>query len=229
MPPNLDSLAGHEMIGRVTEMAHRTWCGWGVAGTVALALAAGCSDAGEETAPPGTVRPGTSTPIATLTVAPSPPPAPTAPPIATERIRPWLVPASTAARVVEPAANVFDAVVVAFGQSIIEPNPTQSSAPPGLPQWWIVLDLQNGAMIEGSSRVLVEMADDEVGCDDNSMLPFQLNRGELVSFELAAGEPGPTPEYWMTNVSSTFDGEPAVRGQRFEAEVCADRTPPTAI
>jgi hypothetical protein len=38
------------MMGREAEMAHGICRGWGVTGTVALALAAGCGDEGEETA-----------------------------------------------------------------------------------------------------------------------------------------------------------------------------------
>jgi hypothetical protein len=169
-------------------------------------LAAGCDDAGEGTAPFRTVPPGTS--------------------ITTERVAPWLVPTSTVALVAEPTDHVLEAVVVAVGQSVAERIPGRRPQP----RWWMVLDLENGALIEGSSRVLVEMPDDEeVGCDDDFVFAHQVAEGEVVSFELVAGEPGPRPEDWMMNASVTFEFEPAARGQRFRVEACAGRTYTRAV
>ena len=170
--------------------------GRGVSGAVAMVLAAGCGDAGGETAVSNTAESGTSMTIATVTVAASSP-----------RV-------STSTSVAGPAASVLEGVVVTIGQTMTEPYP-----------WWWVIDLADGAVIEGSSRVLVEVANDDVGCGDefHPMFAHRIDAGEAVSFEVVAGEPGPRPEFWMTEGGDTFDAAPAVRGQRLRA-ACPEGT-----
>ena len=86
--------------------------------------------------------------------------------------------------------------MVTIGQTMTEPYP-----------WWWVIDLADGVVIEGSSRVLVEVAQDDVGCGDefHPMFAHQIDAGEAVSFEVVAGEPGPRPEFWMTEGGETFE------------------------
>ena len=176
-------------------MGDRAWRGWGLSGALVMVLAGGCGDAGGEVALSNTAASATSTTIAPVTVA-----SPT--------------PASTMSSVAGPAAGVFEGVVVAIGQTMIEPYP----------RWWVI-DLADEAVIEGSSRVLVEVANDDVGCGDvfHRMFAHQIDAGEAVSFELVAGEPGPRPDFWMTEGDETFDAAPAVRGQRLRA-VCPEGT-----
>ena len=116
--------------------------------------------------------------------------------------------------VAAPAAHVLEGVIVATGQAPAEPYP-----------WWGVLDLSDGATIESSSWVLVEVSNGDVGCGDefHPMFAHQLDAGEAVSFEVVAGEPGPRPEFWMTPSGETFDAAPAVRGQRLRA-ACPEGT-----
>jgi Family of unknown function (DUF6174) len=178
-------------------MADRARRGWGVIGAVAVVLAAGCGDAGEKTAVSNTAVSGTSTTIATVTVAASP-----------------AAPVSTSPSVAGPAAGAFEGVVVTIGQAMNEPY-----------NWWWVIDLADGAVIEGASRVLVEVANDDVGCGEefHPMFAYRIDAGEAVSFELIGGEPGPRPELWMTVGVESLDAAPAVRGQRLRA-ACPEGT-----
>ena len=160
----------------------------GVAAAAAMVVAVGCGGGDADTAVSSTSpgAPATSTAVAAVTVAP----------------------ASSATSGAGPATDVFEGVVVAIGQTMIEPHP-----------WWWVIDLVDGATIEGMSRVLVEVANDDVGCGDefHRMFAYRIEEGEPVSFGLSAGEPGPRPEFWMTLTDETFDGAPTVRGQRLRA------------
>ena len=103
---------------------------------------------------------------------------------------------------------VFEGVTVAQSQANTAPH-----------DWWWVIDLAGSATIDGSGRVLVEIAQSEVGCGE-SMRPidtFQLRDGASVSFELIDGAPGERPTSWFTEAVS-LDAEPAVRGRQFRVE-----------
>ena len=170
---------------------------WVVAGAaVATALVVGCGGAGEEMVMSSTAGPEAPTTIATVTIAASP------------------APSSTSSTPAAPAADVLEGVIVATGQAMAEPY-----------QWWGVVDLSDGATIESSSRVLVEVPNGDIGCghEFHRMFAHQLDAGEAVSFEVVAGEPGPRPEFWMTPSGETFDAAPAVRGERLRA-VCPEGT-----
>ena len=98
--------------------------------------------------------------------------------------------------------TVFRGVTVASSQAATPPH-----------DYWWVIDLANGATIDGSSRVLVEIPMDEVGCGPSMrhIDAFALEYGASVTFELVAGAPGDRPTYWFAEAQS-FDSEPAVRG-----------------
>jgi hypothetical protein len=104
--------------------------------------------------------------------------------------------------------TVFRGVTVASSQAATPPH-----------DYWWVIDLANGATIDGSSRVLVEIPMDEVGCGPSMrhIDAFALEYGASVTFELVAGAPGDRPTYWFAEAQS-FDSEPAVRGARLTVE-----------
>lgn len=75
----------------------------------------------------------------------------------------------------------------------------------------------HGVTIEDSSRVLVEVPHDEVGCGDEHrpIRAFQIEQGDAISFELVHGEPGERPQAWFGEIGASFESEPAVRGRQF--------------
>jgi uncharacterized protein DUF6174 len=171
--------------------------GWTMVGAAALAVTSGRGngDAGPQVAE--SVPSTTPSPASTVPPSTSPPP-PT--------------PSSTTPGEREPGP--LEGVVVVIGQTMVEPYP-----------WWWVIDLSGEATVEGSSRVLVEVPQDEVGCGEQfyPMFGDRIGEGEAVSFELVAGEPGPRPEFWMAETTETFESEPAVIGRRFRVP-CPDGT-----
>jgi Family of unknown function (DUF6174) len=116
--------------------------------------------------------------------------------------------------VAESGDGRVDGVAVILGQHMVAPHP-----------WWWVVDLADGVTIEGSSRVLVEVPQDEVGCgaEHRPIGAFQIEEGDAVSFELVDGEPGERPRSWFGEVGASFESEPAVRGRQFRV-ACPDGT-----
>ena len=209
--------------GRIVQRAH----GLVVTALVAVGGLAACGDTDDEPAgvPEATgtsavTQPSTSAP--TSSVQPSIPATepPKGPP--TSIVRPT-VPATAATTI--PAA-VYEGVIVARSQAMEPPH-----------DWWWVIDLAGGATIGGSGRVLVELAQDQVGCGEamRHIDTFQLREGTSVSFELVDDAPGVRPEFWYTS-DETFDAELAVRGRQFRVncpagteEVAAELTAQRAI
>jgi hypothetical protein len=95
----------------------------------------------------------------------------------------------------------LDGVAVAAGQHLVAPYP-----------WWWVVDLADGVTIEDSSRVLVEVPQDEVGCgdEDRPIGASKSSRETPVSFELVHREPGERPLSWFGEIGTSFESEPAV-------------------
>jgi hypothetical protein len=121
--------------------------------------------------------------------------------------------ASTVERVTAPASVVvggrLEGVAVASGQTMVPPYP-----------WWWVVDLAGAVTIDGSSRVAVEVGQDELGCGDerHPIDSFQVAEGDAVSFELADGDPGARPEFWMPPGGDTYTDVPAVRARQFRVD-----------
>ena len=164
----------------------------GAMAAVAVAFAAGCG--GEETAVPATAGPGPTT--SSTTSAPSTSTTMPSPP--------------TSSRPTAPP-TVFEGVVVAQGQASIEQEPS----------WWWVVDLDAGAEIEESSRVRVELAnDDDVRCGDQQhhVPSYRIDEGTALSFEVAPIAPGPAPDFWMIEGDESFESAPAVRGESFRTD-----------
>ena len=85
--------------------------------------------------------------------------------------------------------------------------------------WWAV-DLVDGATVDGSTRVVVEVVRDEFGCGD-SMRPIdwaQVQPGASVSFEVVADPPDERPPYWYRLGDQTLDSEPALRVRQFRVD-----------
>ena len=180
------------MIERGAAMTEGTGRAAGVMAALAVVLAAACG--GEETAVPATVGPDPTTAV-TMT-APSTSTTVRSPP---------------ASSVTTATAAVFEGVVVAQGQALVEQDPSS---------WWVV-DLDDGAEIEGASRVRVEIAgDDDVGCGDQGHLvpSYRIDEGTALSFEVASVAPGPAPDFWMIEGDESFESAPAVRGENFRIE-----------
>lgn len=106
------------------------------------------------------------------------------------------------------SSAAFQGVIVARSQE------------PELPHdaWWVI-DLIEGATIDGSARVLVEIASDQMGCGDSMLRidTYSLPEGTNVSFELDDAAPSARPDWWYTS-NETFDSEPAVRGRHFRVD-----------
>ena len=85
-------------------------------------------------------------------------------------------------------------------------------------------DLDAGVVIEGSPRVLVEVAQDEVGCGDDFHPVFAHRIGEGAC--CSSWSPvswGFGLEFWMTEGAMSFEVEPAVRSRRLRV-ACPDGT-----